>query len=328
MQKLQKFWSLFFGAAMLLLPFGAARAAFPSSSCAVTGLSFNPQNISAGQAATMSWATSGCTIVYVMNFGSNPPPQNPSLTFPQLLGFGTVLSNDKPTGSLSTGPLSGDTYFGVLATAGGQITLFYKKITVVGVVAPQDGSPYNTVINGTVYRVASGKRYPYSSAAAFLSYGFNSWTRLVPGGATEQDLPVAADASGKTSFVVPRSGSLVNDHGTIYLITGGKRQGFASAQAFLGLGYSFKNVLVGDTAFMDSLPPITTSSMAHPSGTIVNDHSTFYLMAGDLRQGIPSLAVFNSWGVQLREVVSANDFDRQIPAGEVLQARTNIQLGF
>lgn len=185
--------------------------------------------------------------------------------------------------------------------------------------------------DGTVYRIENGARYPYTSAGAFLSYGFNNWATVVPATSGDMQFPLATyTPSGGTQpttyFIPPRNGSLINDKGTIYLITNGLRTGFASAQAFLGLGYSFNSAQPGDTSFMVTLAPINSSEIAHPDGTLVRDGATIYLLKNNTRLGVPSIAVFYSWGLNMNEVVPANNYDRATPVSGVLNSRMDNQL--
>ena len=126
--------------------------------------------------------------------------------------------------------------------------------------------------NGTVYFVNSnGQKQPYTSAGAFLSYGFNTWADVVPASAEDMALPTG-------SFVPPSDGSLINDKGTVYLMVNGMPSGFTTEPNFLGSGYSYKNVLAGDVSFLAKGSNISTTAMSHPVGTLVNDKGTVYLM--------------------------------------------------
>lgn len=185
--------------------------------------------------------------------------------------------------------------------------------------------------DGTVYRIEGSGRYPYTSAGAFLSYGFNRWADVVP--ATSGDMALSlpqytpSGSSQLTAYYIPpRNGSLINDKGTIYLITNGQRIGFASSQAFLGLGYSFANAQQGDTSFMTSLAPINNFEMAHPDGTLINDHGTIYIMKNNYRAGFPSMEAFNSWGLKMNEVVPANNYDQAAQQAGVVTNRMANQM--
>lgn len=184
--------------------------------------------------------------------------------------------------------------------------------------------------DGTVYRISYGARLPYTSAGAFLSYGFNSWVDVKTANAAEMALPVPTTTKRESTeqipaFITPRDGSLINDHGTVYIISDGYRQGFASAGVFSGLGYSFANVLPGDTSFLATLSPLNTDQMAHPPGTIVNDQGTICVMYSPFKGGgrrcFSSLTDMNTWGIRNSDMVVANSFDRNISISGVVQAR-------
>ena len=172
--------------------------------------------------------------------------------------------------------------------------------------ASQHAVGTNVVSNGTVYFVnTSGQKQPYTSAGAFLSYGVNSWAGVQSASAEDLALPTG-------SYVPPMDGSLINDKGTVYIMTNGSRAGFTSAAVFTGLGYSFSNVIPGDTSFMNTLAPISSSAISHLPGTLVNQSGTVYLMSSTGKMGIPSLAVFQSWGYSWNNVVPANSYDAAV----------------
>ena len=184
--------------------------------------------------------------------------------------------------------------------------------------------------DGTVYFINVGNtRSPYTSAGAFLSYRFNSWANVVPANSADMALPLTTynpEGNVTTYFIAPRNGALINDKGTVYIITSGLRRGFASAQVFTGLGYSSANAYPGDTSFMMSLPPIDSIAMKHPDGGLINDGGTLYVMNDGNRMGFPSLEVFNGWGYWPTEAVTANSYDQQAALGEVIKARAQGQL--
>jgi len=180
---------------------------------------------------------------------------------------------------------------------------------------------------GTVYMIAveNGQtvRRPYTSAGAFLSYGFNSFGNL------------SRNYSGFSypvgSFIPPQDGKIVcsdrgADKGTCYIITGGKKAAFTSADVFAKLGYSFNRALYGDVSFLINLANINTSAEAHVPGTLVNKDGTIYLVGptadASALFGIPDMATFNSWGYLFADVVLANSFDRVLPLARNVGART------
>jgi hypothetical protein len=160
----------------------------------------------------------------------------------------------------------------------------------------------NITASGIVYFLDGSSRRPYTSAGAFSSYGFNTWSGLQIANASDLNLP-----SG--NFVPPMDGSLINDHGTVWVISKGQKWGFTNSNAFNGLGYSWSNVITGDASFLPTGGNISLAAQAHPIDTVINDNGTDYLITSKGKVGIPSQVVFASWGYSDAKVVTANSFD-------------------
>lgn len=178
--------------------------------------------------------------------------------------------------------------------------------------------------DGTVYMIIGGQRRPYTSAGAFLSYGFNSWSSVVDANADDLALPVG-------SFIPPQDGKIIcsdrgADKGTCYLITGGQKAGFTSAAVFTGLGFSFARSQMGDVSWMTSTTNIDNTTAAHRPGVLVNNNGTVYLVGATGLLGIPDIATFNSWGYSFADVVVANAADKAMSQTGVMAARTAGQL--
>lgn len=191
----------------------------------------------------------------------------------------------------------------------------------------------NVSSNGTVYYIQPpfiGGAMPinppqptltaYPSSAVFLSYGFNSWNNVIP--ASGNDL-----ALSKNSYFMPfADGSLINDNGTVYVISNGSRNGVSSAAVFTGLGYKWSNLISGDTSFMPNGKTISSID-AHLPGTLVNQNGTIYYISGFGKMGFPSISVFNSWGFNLKNVVLANNGDGTILTNRYSQIVSTWTLG-
>ena len=166
----------------------------------------------------------------------------------------------------------------------------------------------NISSNGTVYMItADGQKRPYTSAGAFLSYGFNSWSGVVTANSADIALPTG-------NFIPPRDGKIIcsdrgTDIGTCYLITDGKKAAFTSALIFESLGFGFSHALSGDVSFLASAADISNPNEAHPEGVLVNKNGTIYLAGDNGLLGIPDLATLNSWGYSLTDSVNANVAD-------------------
>lgn len=181
---------------------------------------------------------------------------------------------------------------------------------------------------GTVYLISSeGTRRPYTSAGAFLSYGFNSWSNVVPATQEDLNLPIGA-------YVPPQDGKIIcsekgTDKGTCYLISQSKKVGFPSEDVFTKQGYSFSKALYGDVSFIVSDTPLTLTDgySAHKKGTLINKDGTIYLVTGTRTvAGIPNLEIFNSWGFKFEDVIPANNSDLPLSVISNLELRGAGQL--
>jgi len=180
--------------------------------------------------------------------------------------------------------------------------------------------------DGTVWMVMpDGTRRAYTSAGAFLSYGFNSWSTVVVANADD----LALTAGG---FIPPQDGSITcsdrgADKGTCYLITGSQKAGFTSAAVFTGRGFSFSNAQMGDVSWMGSYSAlINDTTSANLPGVLVNNNGTVQLVGTTGLLGIPDLATFNGWGYSFSKVVPANAADKAMVQTGVMAARTPGQL--
>ncbi|MBI5530191.1 MAG: hypothetical protein HY918_01690 [Candidatus Doudnabacteria bacterium] len=205
-------------------------------------------------------------------------------------------------------------------------TLFFCGFMPMGVVkAAAHPAGTNVSNNGTIYMITdSGQRRPYTSAGAFLSYGFNTWATVQA--ATTEDM-----ALPEGSFIPPRDGKIVcsdrgTDKGTCYLITNGKRAAFVSAQVFTGLGFSFTKALTGDVSFLEKDTDISSSSSQHRSGVLIKVNGTVYLVGSAGLLGVPSMDMLKTWGYSLDDVVNSNDSDSSLTQTSVISGRQGSQL--
>mgnify|MGYP001263521003 CR=1 FL=1 len=201
--------------------------------------------------------------------------------------------------------------FGTASASGG---------TTSGSIARHPVGTNIVTTDGTIYTLTTdGKRRPYTSAGAYLSYGFNTWNNAVPARSADLTLPVGA-------FIPPRDGSITcsdrgTDKGTCYLITGGMKAGITSEKVFKALGFSFSNSLYGDVSFMSSTTNISTVDEAHRLGVLVNNQGTLQIIGNNELIGIPSMAVLSSWGYNPAAAVLANAADLLYSQTKVLTDR-------
>lgn len=183
----------------------------------------------------------------------------------------------------------------------------------------------NIIENGTVFMItADGQKRPYTSAGAFLSYGFNSWGKVEQANADDLALPTG-------SFIPPRDGKIIcSDRGidksTCYLISNSKRAGFVSESVFKTLGFDFSKVLYGDVSFLEKDGDISSTSEAHRAGVLVNKSGTVYIVGDNGLYGIPSVKTLESWGYSVQDAISANTQDQQLQQASVISTRQAGQL--
>jgi hypothetical protein len=113
------------------------------------------------------------------------------------------------------------------------------------------------------------------------------------------------------SFNPYPTGTLVNDSGTIYFISGNQKVPFTNWDAFSGLGYSLQNVVQGDLTNYPLAQGYTlnTASAAHPWGSWLIYQGTVYYSTQAGLIGVPSSAVFTSNGGDWQYIVRANQWD-------------------
>lgn len=183
--------------------------------------------------------------------------------------------------------------------------------------------------NNTVWMVTSSGRRAYTSAGAFLSYGFNSWSGVVV--ASAEDLALPVDPAG---FIPPQDGTIFcatatkgsDVSGECSLVTTGQKAAFTSAPVFAGLGFSFGRAQYGDSSFLSKTTNIDNTTAAHRPGVLVNNNGTVQLVGVSGLLGIPDVATFNSWGYSFANVVPANTADKAMTQTGVMATRTAGQL--
>jgi hypothetical protein len=127
---------------------------------------------------------------------------------------------------------------------------------------------------------------------------------------------ITLDPKAKPADLQPQNKSqvLILDKGTVYLIMSGKKYGFASQTAFLGLGYSFKHVIKGNSApYPDGGIILSNPSQPHLSGSWVLSDKTVYYVADNGLIPLPSWSIFLSNEGKASFLVKANTQDLKNP---------------
>lgn len=182
--------------------------------------------------------------------------------------------------------------------------------------------------DGTVYTIAEENnktvKRPYTSAAGFLSYSFNTWTSV--SAATTEDIALPTG-----SFIPPRDGTIFcsdrgTDKGTCYLITNKKKAGFTSEAIFKQLGFTFTYALYGDSSFLDKDSNIDSTTRSHSPGTLINKDGVTYLVTPTGLKSITDVSKLKSWGYWDGDIVPANTADKALSSEGQLPDRKPGQL--
>ncbi|MBL8030561.1 MAG: hypothetical protein JNN11_04925 [Candidatus Doudnabacteria bacterium] len=182
--------------------------------------------------------------------------------------------------------------------------------------------------DGTIWMVMpDGTRRAYTSAGAFLSYGFNSFATVVDANGEDAALPQGAFIPPQDGTIFCATATKASDvQGECSLITGGMKAAFTSEANFSGRGFSFGNAQYGDSSFLTKTTNIDNTTDANRPGVLVNDNGTVKLVGNNGVLGIPDMATFNSWGYSWNKVVPANASDKALPMSGVMAARQAGQL--
>ncbi len=195
---------------------------------------------------------------------------------------------------------------------------------------------------GTVWFISeSNCKAAYTSAGAFVSYGYNNWSKVIQGNSSDISLRICnnGETHDLRGFIAPQNGQIIcsdrdSDRGTCYLIVRGLKVGFPSEYVFKRLGFSFDNAPNGDLSWIsgDAEYNLNNENQPHLPGVLINDNGTIKLIElsenGSVNTfGIPDMKTFNSWGYNLNDVVAANSYDRQLSAsGQLLNIRRSGQI--
>lgn len=190
---------------------------------------------------------------------------------------------------------------------------------------------------------ATGGSYPYTYAIssgnlpAGLSLSYTGYISGIPQCSGNRDFSVqVTDSAGRNSsrqLTLPmtncgygygngygsgyvygtstyKNGSLIKENGTVYLVYKNTKTGFANANAFLGLGYSWANVqTTGYTGLTQSAYTVNTQYARHPWGTWIKAGNTIYFVHELGLIPVPSYEAFINNGGEDRLVVPANSYD-------------------
>ena len=201
-------------------------------------------------------------------------------------------------------------------------TLFYEgEPRAVQPPKPALTHPDGTLLKGsgpTVYLVEEGRKRPIPSTGV-LESRFEPREVVAVG-----DQVLGTYPEGKP--VTFRDGSLINaPDGPVWVISEGRRLGFASAEVFEGLGYSWSAIVqVTDKELRlhPEGPPLTESTGTHPNGSVIKGSGPeVYLLEGGQKRLVFSESIFSS-RFEKGDIVSVQDAELSAyPTGQRLGYR-------
>lgn len=166
-----------------------------------------------------------------------------------------------------------------LATFALVASMFVMPFTTSVAHAATAGGVYKTS-DGTVWFVTKDmQRRPFTSAGAFQSYGFLSFSQVQDADSSITNLP-------QSSFIAPQDGRIfcatetkgTDVAGECAEITGSQKASFTSASVFTGQGFSFSRAFYGDSSFLSKTSNIDSASAQHRAGTLINNNGTVQLV--------------------------------------------------
>ena len=207
------------------------------------------------------------------------------------------------------------------------ITVPVSIPVVTNVVFPAHVSFGNVVLfigNSIIYLVESDGLHPFTEYPGYQTYIASSKQTLMHLSVNANGVTIVSESAesylGMQSNQTPSTpvsttayvnNTIVNDHGTIYLIEETTKIPFTSIQVFNGLGYSLKNAVVGSTAgyTQPSGYVLSNANQRHSWGSWVRDGSTIYYVSPSGFIGVPSYSLFLKYGLTSNAIVTANTTD-------------------
>jgi len=143
-----------------------------------------------------------------------------------------------------------------------------------------------------VYLIKDGQLYGFRDAKEYLSHGYN-FTQVVTASAADMALSqLSGNIIGFGRHL--GFGRFRRQDRLLWLAPAITKRGFATAEVFKALGYSFTNLPKINMTDYSAGPVITSATDPHPDGALVLDGKTVWWILNGTKQGFESMAVFNN----------------------------------
>jgi hypothetical protein len=110
------------------------------------------------------------------------------------------------------------------------------------------------------------------------------------------------------------NGTLISENGTVYITYKNLKTPFANANAFIGLGFNFNNVIsVGFNSLINSGYMVNSAYVQHPWGSWIKSGNTVYFVHQNGLIPVPDWNTFIGNGGPVNGVVNSNAWDFGLP---------------
>ncbi|MEK9180631.1 MAG: hypothetical protein AAB871_00145 [Patescibacteria group bacterium] len=172
--------------------------------------------------------------------------------------------------------------------------------------------------SGTIYLIQDNQRYGFRSAGEFLSWGYR-FDMVLP--ATRADMALPMNGTMKA-----RAGTLALDTAdgkTIYLVFDDGARAISADSVFIFSLFDGRQFFPVDLSNYPKGPAAGFDLIyyQHPTGALINDNGTIYLITSEGRAAFPSEAVFRSHGFEFNMAQENNYEDAKLPLAPVLKYR-------
>jgi len=244
--------------------------------------------------------------ITVNSTGSGTNGQNTSITFSQ--------SNiSVQSGQQNVVTISGGSYYNNYSTAQQYYISSNSNPSIVNAsISGNQLSIYGNTVGNTTLTVCSnnnGTVYNYNTSNCGTLY-----VTVSSSGVQQPQQP--QQILGANTYP---NGELIQEGQQISIVYKNTKIPFSNYSAFTGLGYSASNVVnVGYSSLTQSSYAISTANASHPWGTWIKMGNTVYFVYEQGLIPISSYDVFTSNGGQPNFIVSANNYDYQLPVLSIM----------
>lgn len=203
------------------------------------------------------------------------------------------------------------------------VDLYHDRITEESI--PVDGTDSGYGLRLSVWRWPSGTliraqnrskvywleddiKRAIPSPAVFNARGFK-WDDIKEVSEDEVDSYADGDSLG-----YPDGTLIKGSRPTVYVVSGGRKRPFVSAQAFEGLGYNWGNIQEVDDGHLNIYEDDANidAQSSHPEGALIRviGKPTVFKIEGGKRKPIPSLGVFNTHKFDWKKVLVVSALHR------------------